>query len=191
MESKPLQNYIGTRIGQLLILDCTEYNSFHAICSCGSYVKLLLSQLQQQSVKSCGCARVELIKDARKEVMNRTFGYLTVVKYTERKYKERSLYECLCSCGKTTHATKDELLNKKRILSCGCKGGHTLPIFYRSTKDIPNGTRFGKLTVSNKSDEIYFGEKSYLCNCVCGDTILVTQSDLTKLHITSCGCTEQ
>ena len=50
------------------------------------------------------------------------------------------------------------------------------------------GEHFGRLTVVEEVGRDKFGEKLWLCNCICGNTKTVPTSRLRQGHCTSCGC---
>jgi len=49
------------------------------------------------------------------------------------------------------------------------------------------GNKYGKLTVL-KYDSIKFSQKAYLCQCDCGNTVVVASNNLKKGNSKSCGC---
>lgn len=55
-----------------------------------------------------------------KNLLNMKFGRLKVIKLSNKKSKNQSsIWECKCSCGKTTYVVTYSLLSK-RTRSCGC-----------------------------------------------------------------------
>lgn len=50
------------------------------------------------------------------------------------------------------------------------------------------GDRFGKLTVIEHGHRTAYGDHAYLCNCDCGNQIIVAAGSLTKGNTKSCGC---
>lgn len=56
---------------------------------------------------------------------------------------------------------------------------------------ISDGSRFGRLTVLEEIDPIFFGKvksRRYNCVCVCGASSIVSHSHLRSGNTTSCGC---
>ena len=116
------------------------------------------------------------------------------------EYKTDSYWNCKCKCGKEKVIQGYEL-RKGHTLSCGCYKGKRLaqyrPTLNGSTTNKKNlvGKRYGNLTVIKDSGQRTpnKGEVLWLCQCDCGNTILVKTSHLeykngTELHTTSCGC---
>jgi len=57
-------------------------------------------------------------KDFR-DLSGRTFGRLTVIAYTERRYQASIVWHCRCSCGVDTFVPSPRLING-HTKSCGC-----------------------------------------------------------------------
>lgn len=105
------------------------------------------------------------------------FGNLTVVKFAY--LKKTSYYLCKCDCG-NEKIIRGTSLTSGNTKSCGC-------IKHKpSAKEIPSGTRFGKLTVI-KCDHID-RYRYYLCKCDCGNEIVVRGNSLTSGNTKGCGC---
>lgn len=50
------------------------------------------------------------------------------------------------------------------------------------------GKRFGKLTVTSKTDHCIHGSVAWLCRCDCGNSVEVSTRDLNRGAVKSCGC---
>ncbi len=50
------------------------------------------------------------------------------------------------------------------------------------------GERFGNLVVEKYADTTSYGQRRWSCQCDCGNTCLVTTSNLRSGHTSSCGC---
>ncbi len=110
------------------------------------------------------------------------------------EYKTDSYWNCRCKCGKEKVIPGYEL-RKGHTLSCGCYKGKRLAQYSPIKKKDLVGKRYGNLTVIKDSGQRTpsKGEVLWLCQCDCGNTILVKTSHLeykngTELHTTSCGC---
>ena len=71
------------------------------------------------------------------EMLNKVFGYLTVISYAETNKSRNKVWLCQCVCGKTTKATTHVLRNG-HTTSCGCKQ-HKKGVeskFFKGFKDI-------------------------------------------------------
>ena len=111
------------------------------------------------------------------------------------EYKTDSYWNCKCKCGKEKVIPGYEL-RKGHTLSCGCFKGKQLakcsPMANGSSpvnKKNLIGLRVGKLVVIKDSGQrTDHGEILWLCQCDCGNQILVKTSHLTSHHTSSCGC---
>lgn len=120
---------------------------------------------------------------------------VTVIKRNLTYAKEKNLsrhdtfWDCICECGKTFVAGGYDLRNGL-VKSCGCwrfeaRKGIQPP----HTKNLI-GLRFGKLVVLRDSGQRIKNKNEilWLCQCDCGNQILVKTSHLTGHHTSSCGC---
>lgn len=91
---------------------------------------------------------------------------------------------CNCDCG-----TEGFITNMARVISgmtksCGC---------YRQDviRQIPEGHKFGDLTISRLLEAKFDRKSTYLCKCLCGNEVIATQRNLERGHIISCGCSRK
>ena len=92
---------------------------------------------------------------------------------------------CRCNCGNITSVRLSYLKNA-HTKSCGCLQRKISR--ERHLKDI-SGQVFGRLTAIRRVDEKQRGRKTYWeCKCQCGNTIIVSYSNLTTGNTSSCGC---
>lgn len=56
------------------------------------------------------------------------------------------------------------------------------------SKLIPNGEKFGRLTVLEFLDLRQRGGRLYRCQCDCGNFVVRRGKDLKRSHVSSCGC---
>lgn len=120
----------------------------------------------------------------RLNLINQTFGSLTVLNLDEEKTSNthRSHWICSCSeCGEKHSLRADTL---KKIKHC--------PINAHKEVNIKNetGNIYGKLKVlerdknrSNKNQNIF-----WICECECGTICSINGIDLRRNHTQSCGC---
>lgn len=113
--------------------------------------------------------------DRSKNLSGQKFNNLLVLFRVDGPSR-RSLWLCLCDCGKlvvvSAHALKQE-----RTQSCGCLQGLNLI-----------GCRFSKLLVLEKVFINGIGNGTWKCLCDCGNIVYVTTNHLTSGHTKSCGC---
>lgn len=105
----------GQRFGKLTVLKrIYGYDKVYwdCKCDCGNYTRVITSCLTGGHTKSCGC--ITLLKD----ISGQRFGKL-LVKYRTGDKDGRTMWHCLCDCGKEVDVRRDSLLfgTKK---SCGC-----------------------------------------------------------------------
>lgn len=120
---------------------------------------------------------------------------VTVIKRNLTYAKEKGLsrhdtfWDCICECGKHFVAGSYDI-RKGLVKSCGCwrfeaRKGIQPP----HTKNLV-GLRVGRLVVLKDSGQRVKKKKEilWLCQCDCGDQILVKTSHLINNHTSSCGC---
>lgn len=121
------------------------------------------------------------------DITGQRFGKLVVIQRADDHYepsgKRVIRWKCQCDCGEISVVSGSQL-RKGRTKSCGCL----------DHPDI-NGKRFGKLTVIREGDKKVkpcgSPVKMWICKCDCGNTTLVSTSDLNNGHTTSCGCVKR
>lgn len=118
-------------------------------------------------------------------IIGKKFGRLTVIdidkdEIVTAKYKQK--YVCLCDCGNYTKVRYGNLVSD-HTRSCGCLVSES------HTKRIENlsGKRFGRLTAISIKPTNKWGVH-WLCECDCGNFVVVLASHLKSGHTKSCGC---
>ena len=95
-------------------------------------------------------------------------------------------YHCKCSCeNQTEKDIQGQHLKERRSLSCGCLRKEITAS--RSKIDI-TGLRFGKLVVLSEAGRTNDKKVSWLCQCDCGNTKIISGSSLRQGLTRSCGC---
>lgn len=115
------------------------------------------------------------------DLQGRRFGWLTVVSRFGRTKSNKVTWSCVCDCGKTRVIVGSDLLSGG-TKSCGC---------YAKTKTTMKnlqGKRFGRLSVVRRFGSTRHQKVTWLCDCDCGKTSVVTGALLLRGHTTSCGC---
>ena len=148
-------------------------------CDCGKERIILQSNLtSQRGTRSCGCiTRVYSKRKGQKtNITGNRYGRLVVIEPAEAHRRTngtlRRHWKCRCDCGNTVNVAEDNLLFG-HTRSCGCMKRTGLK------KQI-----FGYLTVISKKKN----SRDWICKCICGNMITVSQDDLFWGTITSCGC---
>ena len=129
-----LKDLSGERFGRLLVL-CRAPNRkkstmWHCLCDCGSNVDVASTSLLGEHTKSCGCWGKESKGQwAKKDMIGKKFGRLTVLEELPDRAYNRIMYKCLCDCGSTSVVAGQDLRQGK-TKSCGCLG--------HKNKDVPH-----------------------------------------------------
>lgn len=167
------------RFGKLLVLEPTDQRKHGCIlwkcrCDCGKELLLDSRKLKNGVVNSCGCA-----ESIPKDITGHRFGKLVVMGKTGKRSQNRYiLWRCKCDCGQEIETTRNKLLSGN-ISSCGCGKTPELKQW--------EGKWFGNLVVTAycKKEK---GSHFWTCQCDCGKTVNVRQSNLQNGSTTSCGC---
>lgn len=187
---------VGQRFGRLTVVGPTEKRRGRAVvwecrCDCGNTAYTLLSSLKNGGKKSCGCIIRERMEENRgkleREMTGQRFGRLTVQGVSETRRGTSLLLDCLCDCGKTTLADRNQLLQGMKR-SCGCLKDDYLKRIKKGRPDVEAGQRYGRLIVLHQSDERINNLLTWECKCDCGNTTQATAYQLTKGLKKSCGC---
>ena len=117
------------------------------------------------------------------DIIGNRYGMLTVMRYLGRTNKQH-YYECQCDCGNITKVRRTHLFSDTR--SCGCQSA-----FRADWRDII-GKRYDKLVVKQYLGYAYIdgsGRKcsAYLCECDCGNEVMISRHDLISNLRHSCG----
>lgn len=92
---------------------------WNCICTCGNKVTVYLGNLTSGKQQSCGCLQQENRHKKKIDMINKKFGYLTVLYEQPNRIRNRIIYHCICECGKECDADGVELRNGHKT-SCGC-----------------------------------------------------------------------
>lgn len=125
----------GQVFGRLTVLEeapaPTEYITYKGLwyrcrCQCGNEAVVRRASLVAGGTKSCGCLLREHARDVGLEKRSRAriepgqvFGRLTVIRETEERDCNKTVYECRCHCG-NIKLVRGTLLKTGRVKSCGC-----------------------------------------------------------------------
>jgi hypothetical protein len=117
----------------------------------------------------------------KQDLLNKTFGHLTVIQKATKAIHNRYGWVCKCECGNTKISPAYNLINGLQI-SCGCSlGGRGLKLA---------GKRYNHFTVLNEvSKTCKKGHVRYwTCRCDCGKIKKINQNCLVNGREKSCGC---
>lgn len=182
------KDYTGNRFGMLIVLEML-YNygnnkRTHAkcLCECGNITIVDMANLKKGATKSCGCLETysRYNRNHYEDLSGQNFGLLTAIEMLYISNYGNAIWKCKCTCGNFVNAVANNL-KTGRTTSCGCNHYNSNAL---DLKDI----KFGKLT------PIYYirgngkTKRKWFCRCDCGNTTLVTPSDLVNGNTLSCGC---
>lgn len=155
---------VGDKIGEWTVLEQINNKYYRCKCSCGLISSILKYDLVNGKSKSCGHGANRF-----RDITGQVFGELTATKYIGD-----GLWECKCSCGRTTKHRSSDLINNN-VTHCN-NGIHYLKY------DLSNLT-FGELTATK-----YIGSGLWECKCSCGNTVNIYSTNLLSGGTRSCGC---
>ena len=186
-------NRIGQRINMLIAIErIPNYNGtgrtyYKCKCDCGNihYV----SNSSWNKAYSCGCT-TRRSSSQRIDCTGQKFNHLTVLEMLY-KYKGNQTYaRCMCDCGQETIAYMGNIKSGK-TKSCGCIEKLSRVGRLNHEKNLI-GKQFGHLTVIKLTDKRYSnGGVGWLCECDCGNKIIVRSGNLIRGKTRSCGCNKK
>lgn len=189
------KDYTGQTFGKLyiqkMLYNYQNKKTTYAecVCDCGNVIITRMSNIVNGHTQSCGCYEMSSRfgrKNHEKDITGMRFGRLTVIEKTELRSSNSSvIWKCLCDCGNITYSTISSL-RTGHTQSCGC---YKLEYIENVKKEIQSGDRFGFLTIISEVNGCY--RRSFLCQCDCGNTTIVTLDCLSSGNTTSCGCFHQ
>lgn len=178
---------VGNQYGYLTVLERAGVDSSHHVtwkcqCICGNIIEVRGSKLRAGEKLSCGCQHTA---GGFKDETGNRYGRLLVLGVDEdHKSKDRSIqWICQCDCGNIISVNGRSLRSGKQV-SCGCYINE-----HRGETQIKDevGNTYGNLTVL----ELVKTSKRcahWLCQCTCGNKIVVRGADLRSGNTKSCGC---
>jgi len=125
------------KIGNVVSPNGNSTPILECICDCGNKVVIRRTSLVSGNTKSCGCLRVDNLRDNKiinkralsltDDLVGQKFGKLIVIKQTEMKRKKSgktvgACWLCQCDCGNTRIVIANNL-RAGRVKSCGCTRG--------------------------------------------------------------------
>lgn len=117
--------------------------------------------------------------------VNDKIGLLTLIKRESKIQKGRRywFWFCWCKCGNQKWILEKSLTKKNPTQSCGCLQAKTL---FKKT-DL-TGKKFNNLKVIESIGEGNGYNEKWLCQCECGNKIVLTRKQIDGKKIKSCGC---
>lgn len=189
-------DWIGRKFGNWTVVE--EYpdsyflkNKVLCRCSCGVTKFVYKSNLVRGLTTSCGKQHKKQIC-ARENLVGKRFGRLTVVCRDSDKIKDDGrrvpFWVCKCDCGNVI-SVEQKSLRQGNTQSCGCLKKELTS--ERLSLKL-EGQKFGKLTILKRQgtmvDKSGTSYSSWLCECDCGNQVVVRGHDLISGKTKSCGC---
>ena len=181
---RKIKDLTGQKFNYLTVLEITEKRGsnreaiFKCQCICGNIIEVSGKTLQNGGRESCGCIRKQ---NKVKDLKNQRFGKLLALELMPLT-GGHAKWRCKCDCGNETIVSSTHLLSG-HTNSCGCLNR---VILY----DLTN-QKFGKLTVIKQVDKPEDKKQTgsyWLCQCECGNEVVVSGSNLRSGVTKSCGC---
>ena len=119
-----------------------------------------------------------------KDMSNQKVGRLTVIERAGSNKRGDALWLCKCDCG-NSHIAKGSDLRNGNTKSCGCL--HREIASELNHKDI-KGQKFNRLIAIEQEEKNEHGSYMWLCQCDCGEKVVVDGASLRSGHTQSCGC---
>lgn len=122
------EGLIGKTFGRLTVLafsPCEDRRSYWLCeCSCDKKTQRIFRDdaLKSGHTESCGCLKEELFEQRNtKNLLDLTFGKLTVIEKTNKRKNDSIVWLCQCSCKeKTIKEVISRDLLRGHVSSCGC-----------------------------------------------------------------------
>ena len=184
MKERPnrIKDLTGKQFGDLTVLYMHKERinkKIHWMCMCNCEFKTEFL-VQGNNLRSGNTTRCKFCsrKDRIIDLVGQNFDNLTVEKLIGSE-KQSALWECKCDCGNYINKNSSELTRNVNN-SCGCLDEEKSLI----------GKVFGKLTVLEKTEDRYYKNFVWKCECSCDNKtiIYVPTSSLTTGNTQSCGC---
>lgn len=169
-----------------------SFTAWNCKCVCGRKTVVTSGHLTSFHTTSCGkCG----FYDNSRDFTNTRVGMVTVIEKSDECYyypngEKDFKWVCRCDCGNSIvirgNRIRDGIRNN-HLVSCGCARK------FKKIKDADMVYKtFGRLTVIKRADD-YVGKDGkrvscWLCECTCGNIIVVRGSHLKNGHTASCGC---
>lgn len=157
----------GQRFGRLVVKKFAGKNRHRNAlwlceCTCGNVRTIIGSHLISGATKSCGCYRRERIIQSRtKDVSGQRFGLLVALESIGKDKLNRTLWKCVCDCGKTKNVPIRSLMCGD-VSTCGnCKNyvnGKRVSYPQREIAKMING-ELNHITESGYCIDIAFPDK--------------------------------
>lgn len=201
-KGKPKDNLIGKKIGLLTVISqANKINgriAWNCKCDCGNEIDLTQHEMfdkRRKSILSCGCQNPykKKIKSIKEKIGTIHNDWKILKLEYEKHGKKYFLSECQC-CGErkiikensfSFNMCKERRENFNKQLQ-EIKLKKEIIETPQNIKDLTN-QKFYRLKVLGFAGIVRY-KKYWVCQCDCGNIIVVPQSELEKGRVKSCGC---
>lgn len=119
------ENLAGRRFGKLVALHLAERKNgrirWMCQCDCGNTCIVAAHELKAGKTKSCGCHRINSLRQRKVNVQGKRFGRLTPLYATEKRDHRGSVFwHCRCDCGTELEISENDFVHGHYV-SCGCR----------------------------------------------------------------------
>ncbi len=121
------------------------------------------------------------------DIVGQRFGKLTVISRAPNNKTGQSRWLVRCDCGNQKVVTGTKLTTG-HTLSCGCLVREKLNEHLDKARLNLTGQTFNYLTVLSQAANSKHGQSRWLCKCKCGNTVIVSGTQLKSGKTKSCGC---
>ena len=182
---------IGQQFGSLKVQERVPSGKkvkWRCSCDCGNndYYATTSSLISGKTFRCNICGKKASGKAKRKSYIGKKYGLLTI---TDEIYNyngtNRKVFICDCDCGKS-NIIKESTYKFSDNSSCGC---NLRNIRQKDFGTDVTGQYFGRLYV--KEVLWHYNPIKVLCQCKCGNEIVLNKRDVTSLHTQSCGCLQK
>lgn len=117
------------------------------------------------------------------DLSGKRFGRLLVISKYGSSKNRKTIWRCLCDCGNEKNILGDSLKTNKTV-SCGC---YNKELVRKLNMIDISEIRFGRL-VAREFVEIRKNQAYWVCDCDCGNEIIINVGKLKSGNTKSCGC---
>lgn len=124
------------------------------------------------------------------DMTGQRYGMLTVIKRVENDKHGKAQWLCKCDCG-SEKTIVGASLRRGLTVSCGCWSAKKRQEYNESQEIDETGNKYGKLLVLEKYNEPIENKDKrarWICQCDCGNKVIVAGKSLRNGHTKSCGC---
>lgn len=173
------QDITGYKKGYLEVLGISGVNDHNITLwkikcnNCNNVFEEQSDILFRKKQNHCGCR-------GKYDMIGKRRGNLKVIEYIKTDKKGYSVWKVQCDCKNIIQMNTRQFCRKK-ILNCGC-------IKIPKIKQDLTGKKIGDLEVIKYDGSIYNNNSAWLVQCVCGNRIRLSTTQINNRKLYHCGC---